>query len=269
MADYLTVHNDVNDSASPAIKTYLGDINFYFQDSLTYQGVIYDSPSLAINDSEVKAYESALQYVDISLPSGLEYESNENLRNTYPDQTTLSEIFQSTIQRCSLIRYAFQIVAEGENYEQLATKALNNGSFDDIMQGGINQDATWSIRLRRYGSMKEAVSTAQAARGTKASKTHPRYGKNVRSSLRGERNAIHSMLELVELFQGKVDLANPECRIYLLEGLKRCDIMSSRHGDDSFNHHVENDPDGVGDVEKTKLFLARVIAQGPTVCVMV
>ena len=263
MADYLMFHNaDADDSAPLGMQQYLEDIQFLFQDALTYEGPVYGDESeinrMDANNvefegepiplSQVKTYESAMQYVAVSLPLGLESTNSS-------DQTILSQVFQSTIQRCSLIRTAFQIVAQGCSYEDVAMEALANGSFDDKMEGGINEDASWSIRLRRYASNEEAVSgtaTADIANDTKASKRNARYGKNARSPLRDERNAIISMGELVKLFRGKVDLANPEYGVYLLEGLKPCDIML--------------DINSNGNVGKSKLLLARVIAHGPKVC---
>jgi len=43
-----------------------------------------------------------------------------------------------------------------------------------------------------------------------SNKKQARYGKNVQWPVR------------IELFQGKIDLSNPEWTIYLLEGLKYC-----------------------------------------------
>ena len=87
------------------------------------------------------------------------------------------------------------------------------------MEGGINEDATWSIRLRRYRSNEKGENgTGDSAKDVSILKVqHARFGKNIWSPLRDERNVINSMKELVSLFKGKVDLANPECRIYLLD----------------------------------------------------
>ena len=193
-----------------------------------------------------------MQYVAITMPNDIECTSPYHNLPTV-DATTISEVFTSTIQRCSLIRTAFKLVAAGENYEQLAKKALHNKSFNDIMKEGVNENATWSIRLRRYGPMQMVENNSVEKR----SKRQARYGKNVRSPLRDERKAILSMAELIQLFHGRVDLTNPECRIYLLEGLKRCDVIS---GDESNVRSSKQDDNGIG--MNTKL-LARVVAKGP------
>jgi len=277
MKDYL-LFNDREDedfatSWPDEMEQYSKDIQFNFQDALTYQGPTYEDEESdpefegvePIPFAQVQAYESGMQYVAIILPLGVELESSSSSSsNTIPtmlDQNTLGEIFQNTIQRCSLIRTAFQIVAEGASYEELATVALDNGSFLDIMEGGTNVNATWSIRLRRYGPMEEVGSTGTNDDDSKSntntkkkSKRQARYGKNVRSPLRDERKAIFAMEGLVQFFLGRVDLADPECRIYLLEGLKNCDIMLDRSDGTGGNG---------GDVEKGKKLLARVVAKGP------
>ena len=263
MADYfLMVHDDINSASQShnSLKEYLEDIQFTFQDALTYNGPIYYPPSpmdgggesnkqIDANDdiefegepipiSQVKTYESAMQYVAISLPTSPESISSSSITlPTAIDQTTQNGLFKSTIERCALIRTAFQIVAEGESFEELAMKALDNRSFEDMIEGGNNEDATWRIRLRRYKSNR-----------------HARYGKNVRSPLRDERNAILSMAELVKLFRGKVDLTSPQCSIYLLEGLAP--------------NNMKVDPDRRCDLRNSNIVLTRVVAQGPKVCIL-
>ncbi|KAL9187402.1 hypothetical protein ACHAXT_001505 [Thalassiosira profunda] len=218
VADQLENHED-GPALSPAgLDAFLDDIQFTFRDSLTYRGPVYD-PANTDEDhlggepiplAQVKTYDSAMQYASIRLPSGVREKS---------DEATLAGIIQRTVRRCSLVRTAFQIAAEGSSFEELANIALQNGVFGDIMKGGANEDATWAIRLRRYGPVEEGGST-DTTRPKNASRRHARYGKNVRSPLRDEREAILSMKDLVMLFCGKVNLANPDCKIYLLEGLK-------------------------------------------------
>ena len=232
--DYLTTtHEDTT-----SLNTYMDSIQFHFQDALTYHGPIYEDNDETTNDefdgaepiprAQVSAYESAMQYITISIPSS---SNNVSVR-------TLSEIYKATIERCSLIRTSFEIVASGESYGQIATKALDNNSFNDITKDGSNEHLTWSIRLRRYGPMQIVENKSS----TKRNNRQARYGKNVRSPLRDERKAILEMKELVQTFAGKVDLTDPQCRIYLLEGLRHCNMISGSEGD--------------------KL-LARVVAKGP------
>lgn len=126
-------------------------------------------------------------------------------------------------RRCSLIRECYEVIAKAETYEKLAAAALESGALKDVLKGGINENATWRVRLRQYGS-------------TSINDKGRRYGKNVRSPLRAEKQAIQSMSALFLDFAGNVSLKDPDCSLYLFEGTK----------------------DG-------KLVLARVLAKGPKI----
>lgn len=224
---------------------YIDGIQFDFQDALTYQGPIYHPDTVQnqageigepIPETQVAAYESGMQYLKVNFPSA---------KGVYPTDA-LNQLLQYTIQRCSLVRNGFLLIASGSSYEQLATKAMDYGAFDDMMEGGSNQDATWSIRLRQYGPEDESVDNDGKKRRTKQA----RYGKNVRSPLSNERNAIFAMKDLVELFHGRVNLSKPDCKIYLFDGLKNA--VSNDSSSDS--------------CECTK-FLARAIGKGPKVSI--
>ena len=55
---------------------------------------------------------------------------------TTPTTPPLDAIFASAIGRCSLVRVAFRVVAEGRTHGNLAEMALRNGSFEDLMTTG-------------------------------------------------------------------------------------------------------------------------------------
>ncbi|KAL7544347.1 hypothetical protein ACHAWF_008716 [Thalassiosira exigua] len=238
---------------------FVEDVGFQFQDALTYRGPVYDPSSKEdsrddggggepIPLAQVATYESAMQYAVPSLPPCVEL-----------DTFALDEVFQNTVERCSLVRTAFRVAAAGQSYEELATAALEDGSFDDLMDGGRHANATWSVRLRRYGSPENtaedvvnnmvggADGIGDGVGEIKGSKRHARYGKNSRSPLRDERKAILAMADLVKQFRGKVDLTRPECSIYLLEDLRRYQIYRR----------------DVKDAGTSETLLARVIAKGP------
>jgi len=222
------------------VETCLRGVHFRYQDALAYAGPVYhpdtvngpdDSDAASgepIPASQVAVFERAMQYVMVDLPPSLD---------AVLDASRLRSIFVDTVRRCSLIRTSFELVSEADSYKQLAANALENKSCDDLMQAGVNNNSTWSIRLRRYASLNPTNKQA-------------RYGKNVRSPLRDERKAIAEMADLVRLFRGKVDLAEPKCKIYLLEGLRKNKLC----GDD-----------GGGDEGSQRLIMARVLAQGPKV----
>ena len=222
------------------VETCLRGLQFHYQDALTYAGPVYhpdtvdgpdDSDAVSgepIPASQVAVFERAMQYVMVDLPPSLD---------DVLDPSRLRSIFVDTVRRCSLIRTSFELVSEAESYKQLAANALENKGCDDLMEAGVNSNSTWSIRLRRYASVNPTNKQA-------------RYGKNVRSPLRDERKAIAEMADLVRLFCGKVDLAKPQCKIYLLEGLRENKLCGN---------------DGGGDEGSKRLILARVLAQGPKV----
>ena len=265
----------VGSSSMTSINEFIDNIEINFQDALKYSGPVND-PSLPLQQQDIEgsvddaantddefggeaiplhqvaAYESAMQYVAISLPS-----TPESILSI--DNTNLRKVFISTIERCSLIRNAFQLHAAAPSYELLATKALNSKSFNDIMKDGTNENATWSIRLRRYGPMQMVENQSV----TKRTKRQARYGKNVRSPLRDERKAIMDMKELVLLFHGKVDLTKPDCRIYLLEGLQPCLLMEDNDYDNSMYGDMSSREDDDNSTGESRKLLARIIAKGP------
>lgn len=74
-----------------------------------------------------------------------------------------------------------------------------------------------------------------------------------------------SMAELVRTFRGRMDLADPTCEIYILEGLRslRRDVTSNEYGNaDAGKDFVIR---GVGGeaVGEENMLLARVVARGP------
>jgi len=274
-------HEDLSASLSSAtLSSSLGDNNDSNHHA-EFEGQASNIPHLL----QVQAYESAMQYVTISarhLPE-MNTGSIDNALSMMTaglehDKTTSSPIihtiFINAVHRCSLIRTAFQIVAGGGrggtddeySYEELAIEALENNSFDDMIQNeGINANATWSIRLRRYGPMEMVDVTQQKQQQLPSSNKRPprqaRYGKNVRSPLTDERQAILSMAELVKLFRGKVNLESPMCSIYLLEGLQSIQRSSNSNCDD---FGTTSGKSNNGEKSSRKL-LARVVAKGPKV----
>jgi hypothetical protein len=251
------LNNDSGTSVEFNLQQYLDGIHFEFIDALQYRGPVYDGPN---NDgrqsekhsdlepialSQVKAYESALQYVVIRNTTCDPFDSIFN------QPAVLTNLIRNTVERCSLVRTMLHIVAQGNSYEETANDALKNGSFDDMMENGDNANATWSIRLRRYTSESISAMGSSLTNSTSSGKNpqyQARYGKNVRSSLQDEKNAILRMSSLVELIQGRVNLKQPDCKIYVLDGLRYC--SSSNDTED-----------------KSKVLMARVIADGPKVSI--
>ena len=290
-------NSDDNDNDSAADR-----VQFYFRDALSFSsksivdenevGEAVDDDGKSIYNhqppsSQIDAYESGMQYVTITdLPSSFKIDdtrSKEEATTTMATSTNRSpvlertntisisptvveSIFKSTIERCSLIRTAYRIVAEtNHSYTDLAIIAIENNSFSDLMMVDTADDdtetptpPTWSIRLRRYGVRTTMDENSH-------SQTTARFGKNVRSSIRHEHAAILDMKELVQQFRGRVDLMEPMCKIYILDGLQ-----SSFHNYDQQQqqqqqqqeNHGNNNSDIVTTTNTYKL-LTRVVASGP------
>jgi len=290
-------NSDDNDNDSAADR-----VQFYFRDALSFSsksivdenevGEAVDDDGKSIYNhqppsSQIDAYESGMQYVTITdLPSSFKIDdtrSKEEATTTMAtatngspvlertntisiSPTVVESIFKSTIERCSLIRTAYRIVAEtNHSYTDLANIAIENNSFSDLMMVDTADDdtetpttPTWSIRLRRYGVRTTMDENSHA-------QTTARFGKNVRSSIRHEHAAILDMKELVQQFRGRVDLMEPMCKIYILDGLQ-----SSFHNYDQQQqqqqqqqeNHGNNNSDIVTTTNTYKL-LTRVVASGP------
>jgi tRNA G10 N-methylase Trm11 len=143
------------------------------------------SSTLGLDQYQSVAYENAMQFIQSNI-------SSEDLKIVG--------------QRCSLIRAIFEIVAEGENYEELAKNAVKSGLLDDLMDDKDPSQFTWRVRMRQYGEESRPDKKAQ-------------YGKKMRSPMRMERDAIMQMGELFIKFKGEVDLKHADVSIYILEGL--------------------------------------------------
>ena len=165
---------------------------------LKYNGMLKYDGERELSDRELKGIEGAMEFV----------------ANADGSPISKNWLIQAT-ERSSLIRECYEVVAKADTYEELAQLALESHALDDVLSGGDNEDATWRIRLRQYFS----TSTNDKGR---------RYGKNVRSPIRAEKQAIQAMSELFIRFKGKVDLMNPDCGLYLFEGTKEGQIILAR-----------------------------------------
>lgn len=154
-----------------------------FRNALNYSGTELTS------DLKLKGYNQAMQYI------------------TVPKNIPVSACIQAA-ERSSLIHALYEIVAESccdEGYDALSEIALENGCFDDMKRGGPNEDDTWCVRVRHYGKNLD---------GSK----ERRYGARARS-LTMERQALQALKPVLLCFGGKVDLNEPDCKIYVFDGL--------------------------------------------------
>jgi len=78
--------------------------------------------------------------------------------------------------------------------------------MEDMQSGKENQNATWCVRVRHYGEIS----------GTKKEKRH---GERARS-MASERVALKALTPLLLTFGGGVDLVNPDCKLYVFDGVR-------------------------------------------------
>ena len=178
-------------AASAATNEKMGSMpELNFDDMLEWEDFDGERP---ISDREVGLFGGAMQFV------------------TAADGKPISaDAIVDATKRCSLVRECYEVIAKADTYEQLAAIALKNGALNDYYDS-----ATWRVRLRQYGS----TSTNDKGR---------RYGKNVRSPIRAEKQAIQTMAELFLCFKGKVKLKDPECSLYLFKGTRGGEIVFAR-----------------------------------------
>ena len=166
--------SDDNDNDSAADR-----VQFYFRDALSFSSKsIVDENTVgeAVDDdddnngiyshqppsSQIDAYESGMQYVTITdLPVSFKIDDTRSKEEATPTLATATNrspvlertntisiaptiaesIFKSTIERCSLIRTAYRIVAEtNHSYTDLANIAIQNNSFSDLMMVDTSAD---------------------------------------------------------------------------------------------------------------------------------
>lgn len=172
-----------------------------FSNALQYAGK-NDDPVM-LSDIKRDAFNQAMQYLDYGNDTSLLLPSTEDCIQA--------------VRRCSLIHALYEIVAEtdGETYDDLPMQAMKNGGFDDLMMATSDgKNLTWCVRVRHYG---ENESTSKERR----------YGHRARS-MALERQALQALKPLLLKFTGKVDLAQPDCKIYIFDGLVRSRTVLAR-----------------------------------------
>lgn len=152
----------------------------FFRDALNYTG------SADMTVANIFSYNQAMQYVTIA--------------DHVPRQALIE-----AIDRCSLAHALYEVVAEGETYNEIYEETVRNGGLDDLKRGQANGDATWCLRARQYGEIS-------------GSEKEKRSGARARS-ITLEREVLQALEPLLLEFGGKVHLDQPDCKIYAFDGL--------------------------------------------------
>jgi hypothetical protein len=158
---------------------------------------------------DIEHFNEAMQYISFDPIPGIEIQRDAVIK---------------AAERCSLVHALYEVIAVADHVNELASLAIIDGAFDDMYKGGPNGNSTWCFRARNYRDL--------AASDIGKEK---RYGASARS-MTLEKDGLKALTDLLIRFGGKVNLLEPECKIYIFDGL-----------------------------EGTKKVLARVLAVGPKV----
>lgn len=196
--------HDELQAAVAATTNSSSSFHLTFRDALCYMGNRMTSEVSRV------AYNQAMQYVDFTSSDATEYSMD------------LTRVIQTAVERCSLIHAAYEIVAETESaslstndshremsdpeaFERLAQQALSNGH----LAAHLDQSTSWCVRLRDYSNDRT-----------------DRQGYRARS-MTHERAALTAMAPLLRTIPGPVDLDNPDCKLYVLNGVLSSVINST------------------------------------------
>eukprot|EP00536_Pseudo-nitzschia_multiseries_P000149 jgi/Psemu1/293935/fgenesh1_pm.3_\ len=193
-----TSRTNDNDNAEAILPT----VNY--TNALTYIG------NESMTDMNIEHFNEAMQFVSFSSSSR--------------DSGALAlskEIVVRAVERCSLIHGFYEIVASSETLDDLADLAIRDGGFSDLYEGGANEKATWCFRARMYNASEIPEENSNKGRGK-------RYSSRTRS-MKIERSGLKALKDLMIKFGGKVNLEEPDCKIYIFDGLEE-EIGGARVG---------------------------------------
>jgi Putative RNA methylase family UPF0020 len=112
----------------------------------------------------------------------------------FGESVSVDALCQAT-ERCSLVHALYQVVAMGATHDDLKDKALANGGLDDMTRHKF----TWCLRARQYGPAGRHSHKAR--------------------SMTLEQQLLVTLAPLLKTFVGPVNLAKPDCKIYMFDGL--------------------------------------------------
>ena len=125
--------------------------------------------------------------------------------------------FAQATKRSSLVRETYNVIAVGDTYRELAKNALigNDKVISEMIHPRNHTKApSWCVRLRQYA--------------TNDNHKNARFGISKRSSMKKEKEALKELKPLFEQFHGPVKLRDPECALYIFEGLNHANKVLVR-----------------------------------------
>lgn len=164
-----------------------------FSNALEYSG------TAELNDRLLAAFEEAMQFIDLDATA-----------NGIEEELFTKEVVMEAANRSSLLHAVYEVIAEADNYQDLGKMAERDGGFADMMAGGENENDTWCVRVRHYGDYSDEGRDAAKAK---------RYGAGARS-MKLEQVALRALKPLLLKLGGAVSLDQPDCKIYVFDGVK-------------------------------------------------
>jgi hypothetical protein len=171
-----------------------------FINALNYNGQEF------MSDVNIEHFNEAMQYLSFVTGDNGEEFKYSLCRESVIDAAT----------RCSLVHAVYEVIARSDELENLAELAIEDGGFSDMYKDELNDEMTWCFRARNYvGDLTkpDEISDKAAPRGRVK-----RYGSNTRSMGLEERG-LKALTPLLIKLGGKVDLLNPQIKIYVFDGL--------------------------------------------------
>jgi hypothetical protein len=158
-------------------------------------------------EGSIEHFNEAMQYLSI-------------MRSDNGGEIKSSLFRQSVVEaasRCSLVHALYEVIAQSDDLDNLAELAIQDGGFSDMYKGEINEGMTWCFRARNYvGDLTRKDNTSD--QGTTRGRVK-RYGSTARSMGLEERG-LTALTPLLIKLGGKVDLLNPQIKIYIFDGLQ-------------------------------------------------
>lgn len=173
-----------------------------FKNALNYTG------QAVMADVSKEHFNEAMQYASLSNDSS-------------KDAKVTREALISAVERSSLVHACYEVIASSDDINELADIAITDGGFEDLYKENINGRSTWCFRARNY---RDLASSADGETGIGKEK---RYSSRARS-MKMEREGLKALTELLQKFGGKVDLLNPDVKIYIFDGLENNNKVLAR-----------------------------------------